>query len=81
LSEKLCVIRSATQVAVAKSCLEQTNTKIASVNSYAQLSSYFSESLVTTAPVYEDRVTVMLSPTETERKTIIHDFDDSYSKE
>jgi cysteine-rich repeat protein len=81
LSEKLCVIRSSSQVDVAKSCLEQTNTKIASVNSYAQLSSYFSEPLVTTAPVYEDRVTVMLSPTDTERKTIIHDFDDSYSKD
>ncbi len=81
LSEKLCVIRSASQVDVAKSCLEQTNTKISSVNSYAQLSSYFSEPLSKIAPVYENRVKIMLSPTATQRKTIIHDFDESISKD
>jgi thermitase len=81
LSEKLCVIRSASQVNVAKSCFEQTNVKISSTNAYSKLSSYFSESLVTTAPVYENRVTVMLSPTKTDRKTIIHDLNDSVSKE
>jgi cysteine-rich repeat protein len=81
LSEKLCVIRSATQVAVAKSCLAQTTTKIASAMDFSQLSSYFSESLVHTAPVYENRVTIALSDKKTDRKTIINDFNDSITKE
>jgi hypothetical protein len=73
-SEKLCVIRSATQIDVAKSCLEQMTDTSFTTQAVSDIEKYFSEPVVDTAPIREHVVTIALSPSKTDRKTIVQDL-------
>jgi hypothetical protein len=81
-SEKLCVIRSATQIDIAKACLDQQMqvSSMSSEQSAAQVTSFFDIPTEAQSWVYTDRVRVVLSPSKTDQKTIIHDLDDTMSK-
>lgn len=48
---------------------------------FQDLEEYFEEPIVSTAKIREDRVTIALSPTKTEQKTIIQDLDTPSAKE
>ena len=47
----------------------------------SDIEKYFSEPVVTTAPIREHVVTIALSPSKTDRKTIVQDLNESVSKE
>lgn len=74
-SEKICVMRSATQIEVAKSCLASMTDALFTTQSRNDIEKYFTQPVVNTAPLREDVVTIALSPSKTKRKTIIQDLE------
>lgn len=82
-SEQFCVVKSASNKAIATSCMEQT-IQIAtnsSTSARSRIESHFEQAESWTAPLRKNTVTIALSPTKTARKTIIHDLHPQDSQE